>query len=152
MVKAESNPDQARKVFAILFRVYGLCLLAAAIATAVCLFSVNDLIANSTRVDGQVVDLERTAKGGIAPVVRFTTRKGEVIQLRSGLATSPAPKLGDSVKVLYRTSNPQDWRIDDLIHLYFWTFMGLFFMFAWALALAIVKLLHDRQNRVPERM
>ena len=148
---AARTPGQARKVFAILLRVYGFCLLAAAMVTIISLFCVNDLLANATHVNGQVVNLEHGGKGGLAPVVRFKTTNGEILQLKSYLSTSSPPKVGDSVKVVYRTSNPRDWQIDDWIHLYFWTFMGLLFMFVWAIALTVTKLLGDHQIRKLER-
>ncbi|MBX9721661.1 MAG: DUF3592 domain-containing protein [Candidatus Obscuribacterales bacterium] len=152
MNTAARNPVQARKVFGILVKVFGFCLLAATMVTIISLFCVNDLLANATHVDGQVVALESSAKGALAPVVRFKTTNGEILQLKSFLATSPAPKVGDSVKVVYRTSNPRDWQIDDWIHLYFGTLMGSVFMFAWAMALAITKLVGDRQIRKLERV
>lgn len=147
MGTAQGSPAQTQKVFGILVRVFGFCLLVAVMCTGIALFCVCDLLANATRVDGEVVDLEYGAKGTAAPVVRFTTANGETLQLKSYLSTSPAQKVGDTVKVVYRTTNPRDWQIDDWIHLYFWTFMGLVFTFAWGMALTITKFVGDRRIR-----
>ncbi len=147
MKTCAENPGQARKVLGILVRVYGVCLMAAAMGTLASLFCVYDLLANATHVDGEVVGLEHGAKGGLAPVVRFKTANGEILQLKSYLSTSPASNLGDSVKVVYRTSNPRDWQIDDWIHLYFWTLMGSVFTLAWAIAITITKLVGDHKIR-----
>ena len=146
------SPVQARKVIGILVRVFGFCLLAATMVTIISLFCINDLLANATHVNGQVIDLERGAKGTLAPVIQFKTANGEVLQLKSYLSTSPGPKVGDIVKVVYRTSNPRDWRIDDWLHLYFYPLMGSIFMLAWAIALTITKLAGDHQIRKLERV
>ncbi|MBX9667320.1 MAG: DUF3592 domain-containing protein [Candidatus Obscuribacterales bacterium] len=146
------SPGEARKVFRILVTVFGCCLLAATVATIVSLFFVNDFISNSTHVDGEVVGLERGAKGSLAPVVRFKTANGEILQLQSFLSTSPALKVGDGVKVVYRTANPRDWQIDDWIHLYFWTLMGSIFMLAWAIATTVTQLVGASLIRKLERV
>ncbi len=151
MVNAEGSPVRTRRVFAILFKVYGFLFLIATIGTVISLVCVNDLLANAAHVDGQVVDVSYGSKGTRAPVVRFKTASGEMLQLQSDLHTSPAPNVGDSVKVVYRTSNPRDWRIDDWIHLYFWTLMGSIFMFAWAMAITITTLVARYQIRKLER-
>lgn len=145
MVNAKGSPVRTRNVFAVLVKVYGFLFLIATIGTVISLVCVNDLLANAVHVNGQVVDISYGAKGRRAPVVRFKTANGEMLQLKSDLYTSPAPNVGDTVKVVYRTSNPRDWRIDDWIHLYFWTLMGLIFMFAWAMAITITKLVEIRR-------
>jgi hypothetical protein len=137
MVNTESSPRQTRKVVAFLVKVYGFLFSLALTGTVISLICVNDLLANAARVNGEVIDITYGTKGTRAPVVRFKTAKGEIFQLTSDVYTSPAPNVGDVVKVVYRTSNPRDWRIDDWIHLYFWTLMGLIFMFAWAIAITI---------------
>lgn len=135
-----------RRDLKILLVVYSFCLFVATMVTTMSLFRVKDFLANATHVNGRVVALEPGAKGALAPVVRFTTASGETLQLKSFLSTSPAPKVGDSVKVLYRTSNPHDWLIDDWLHLYFWAIVGAMFMFAWTVALTITKVLGDRKG------
>ena len=151
MFSAEGSPVRTRKVFAVLVTVYGVLFLIATIATVVSLVCINDLLANAAHVDGQVVDIAYGSKGTRAPVVRFKTASGETLQLRSDLYSSPAPNVGDTVRVVYRTSNPRDWRIDDWIHLYFWTLMGSIFMFAWAMAITITTLICRYQIRNLER-
>jgi hypothetical protein len=151
MVNAEGNPVRTRRIFAVLDKVYGSLFLIATIGTVISLVCVSDLLTNATHVNGQVVYITYGAKGARAPVVRFKTANGEMLQLQSDLYTSPAPKMGDTVKVVYRTANPRDWRIDDWIHLYFWTLMGLIFMFAWAMAIIITKLIGHFQIRKLER-
>jgi hypothetical protein len=147
MVKADGNPVRTRKVLAVLVKVYGLLFLISTICTVVSLLSVNDLLANATHVNGQVIGLNYGSKGRRAPVVRFETANGEKLELKSDFYTSPAPNVGDTVKVLYRTSNPRDWRIDDWIYLYFWTLLGAIFMFAWAITLTVVILISRNQAR-----
>lgn len=151
MRKTPQSPSEIRKVSAFLVRLYGFFFVVATIGTAISLFCVNDLLANATHVDGQVVATEYGAKGARAPVVRFKTAGGETLQLKSNLHTSSAPNVGDTVKVVYRTSNPQDWRIDDWIHLYFYTLIGSVFMFVWAIATIIVRFTSDYQIRKLER-
>ncbi len=145
------SPAEARKVFRILVTVFGCCLLAATVATIMSLFFVNDFLTNSTHVDGEVVGLERGGKGSQAPIVRFKTVNGEILELQSFLSTSPAPEVGDRVKVIYRTANPRDWQIDDWIHLYFWTLMGAIFMLAWAIATTVTQLVGASLIRKLER-
>ncbi len=141
MVNAEgSTVRNRRKVFAILLKVYGFLFLIATIATIISLVNVNDLLANAAHVNGEVIELSYDSKGRRAPVIRFKTTNNEIIQLKSDLYTSPAPKVGDNVGVVYRSSNPRDWRIDDWIHLYFWALLGLVMMFAWGTALTITAL------------
>jgi len=150
MINAEESPVRTRNVFAVLVRIYSVLFLTATISTVVSLVYTNDLLTNAAHVDGQVVDITSDAKGRRAPIVRFKTVDGQVIQAKSDLYTSPAPSVGDSLKVVYRISDPKDWRIDDWVHLYFWTLMGSIFMFAWALAVIIVKLI-DYQRRKTEQ-
>lgn len=151
MVNAEGNPVRTRNVFALLVKVYGFLFLIATIGTVISLVCVKDLLANAVHVNGQVVDITNGAKGRRAPVVRFKTANGEILQLKSDLYTSPAPNVGDTVRVVYRISNPRDWQIDDWFHLYFWTLMGSIFMFAWAMAITITKLVGHYQVRKLER-
>ena len=132
-------------------RNYGSLFLIATIGTVISLVCVNDLLSNADHVNGQVVNITYDGKGRRAPVVRFKTANGEMLQLKSDLYTSPAPNAGDTVRVVYRTSNPRDWRIDDWIHLYFWTLMGSIFMFAWAMAITITTLVGHYQVRKLER-
>lgn len=147
MVKPTKTPNRIRIVFDVLVTVFSLLFVIATIATVVSLLAVNELLANASHVDGLVVDMKNGAKGTQAPVVRFQTANGETIQAESNLYTSPAPKVGDTLKVVYRTSNPHDWQIDDWIHLYFWTFMGSIFMIAWATATIVTKLVGVYQVR-----
>lgn len=151
MVKATKSPSQARRVLAFLVRLFTFFFVIATISTVISLFCVNDLLANAEHVNGLVVDIKYGTKGRRAPVVRFETTNGEILQLKSRLYTSPAPNVGDTVRVVYRTSNPQDWQIDDWIHLYFWTLIGSVFMFSWAMAIIITKLVGDNQIRKLER-
>lgn len=147
MQNARQNPERVKRVFSILVGVYGLLFLIAMTCTIVSLFSVNDLLSNATHVDGQVVALHYGAKGTRAPVVRFKTTTGETLELQSSIHSSLAPNVGDTVKVIYRTSNPRDWHIDDWIHLYFWTMMGSIFTLTWLLFLTSTKLIGDYQIR-----
>lgn len=147
MVNAEGSPIRGRKVFSILGRIYGLLFLISAICTIISLVCVYDLLVNAAHVNGQVVGIISGSKGRRAPVVQFKTANGEILQLQSQLYSSPAPNVGDTVKVVYRSSNPRDWRIDDWIHLYFWTILGSVFMFSWAMAITITKLIEDKQRR-----
>jgi hypothetical protein len=151
MVNAKGSPVRIGNVFAILVKVYGCLFLIATICTVISLVCVNDLLANAAHVNGEVVDITYGAKGTRAPVVRFKTTNGEMVKLKSNLYTSPAPNVGDTVRVVYRTSNPRDWRIDDWIHLYFWTLLGSIFMFAWGMAIAITTLVGRHQIRKLER-
>ncbi len=151
MVKAEESPARTRNVLAVLVKVYSVLFLIAAIGTVISLVCINDLLTNAAHVDGHVVDLTTDAKGRRAPVVQFKTVNGELIQAKSDLYTSPAPSVGETVKVVYRISNPKDWRIDDWVHLYFWTIMGSIFTFAWAVAVIIVKLVGHYQRHKIER-
>ncbi|MBX9720346.1 MAG: DUF3592 domain-containing protein [Candidatus Obscuribacterales bacterium] len=141
MVRVEASLARKRKVFTILFRVYACLFLIATTCTIFSLVSVNDLLANSSHVNGLVVDTTYGSKGRRAPVVRFQIANGEMLVLKSDFYTSSAPNVGDTVKVVYRTSNPRDWRIDDWMHLYFWTLMGSIFMFAWAMAIILTMLI-----------
>jgi hypothetical protein len=147
MVKGVESPTRARKVITFLVRLYCVFFLIATMGTITSLVFVNEFLANAAHVEGQVVDIAYGAKGTRAPIVRFTTTNGESIQLKSNLYTSPGPNVGDNVKVVYRISNPRDWRIDDWIHLHFWTFFGSIFMFAWGMAIALTKLIGDHQTR-----
>lgn len=144
MVSAE---NKTRKVYTVLFIVFGLLFIAATAWTTLSLFSVYDLLANSTHVNGQVVNLVAGAKGTHAPVVRFQTTSGETVVLTSDLFSSPGPNVGDNVNVIYRNSNPRDWKIDDWFHLYFLTLMGSIFMFAWGFALVITAAIRHSQIR-----
>jgi len=148
---ADGTLVRTRNVFAVLVKVFGFLFLIATIGTVTSLVRVNDLLSNAVHVNGQVVDINSDAKGRRAPVVRFTTAKGEMLQLTSDLHTSPAPNVGDTVRVVYRISNPRDWQIDDWLHLYFWTLMGSIFMFAWAMAVTITALVGRHQIRKLER-
>lgn len=150
MINAEESPVRTRNVFTVLVRVYSVLFLTASISTVVSLVYVNDLLTNAAHVDGQVVDITSDAKGRRASIVRFKTVDGQVIQAKSDLYTSPAPSVGDSLKVVYRLSDPKDWRIDDWVHLYFWTLMGSIFMFAWALAVIIVKLIEYQRRKTEQ--
>ena len=151
MVKAEESPARTRNVFAVLGIVFGILFLIATIGTVVSLVGVNDLLTNATHVDGRVVNMIYDSKGRRAPVVRFETANGAILQLKSALYTAPAPNVGDPVKVVYRSSNPQDWQIDDWFHLYFWTLMGSIFMFAWAMAMTTTTLVGQYQLRKVEQ-
>lgn len=151
MDNSTENLSRARKVSTFLVRLFGLFFLIATIATVISLLQVNDLLANSTSVDGQVVNISYGSKGTRAPVVRFTTSNGETLELKSQFYTSPGPNVGDTVKVLYRTANPQDWQINDWFHLYFPTLFGGVFMFAWGVAAVTTKLVTDHQIRKRER-
>lgn len=145
MVDAETKRIRTQKTCSVLIKVYGVLLLISAVCTVISFVNVNELLVNATHVNGQVVEISRGAKGRRAPIVRFTTTAGETLQLRSDLYTSPAPNVGDTVKVIYRTSNPRDWRIEDWIHLYFWTMMGSIFTVCWAIAIFVIKVVERRQ-------
>ncbi len=134
MVKNSKNPAQTRKTFATLAKVYGIIFLLSTIATTFSLINVADFLAHSTHVDGQVIDVTRDSKGRLAPTVRFKTADGQLQESKSNIYSSPGPNVGDSVKIVYRTSDPQDWQIDDWIYVYFWTLFGSIFMFAWGIA------------------
>lgn len=151
MVNAAGNLSRAPKVIPLLVRLYSLFFLIATTFTIVSLILVSDFMTNAVHVSGQVVGSEIGAKGTRAPIVRFRTTKGEMLQLKSSFYTSPAPNVGDTVKVLYRITNPRDWCFDDFMHLYFWTFLGSVFMFAWALAITLTKLIGDHQIRKLKR-
>ncbi len=141
-----ANKSDARRVYAILARVFGSCFLVFAICTAVSIYRVNDMLANSTHVSGQVVGLMTTAKGAKAPVVRFQTATGEMIQARANIASSSGPAVGDTVKVLYRTADPHDWLIDDFLNVYFWTMMSSIFSTVWGIVFVIMKVLASKSS------
>lgn len=152
MTNSTQNPIQARRTIALLVRIFGTIFLIATIATVIQVVRVSDLLANSTRVDGHVVELKPGSKGTQAPVVRFSTASGETLQLQSSLYTSPAPIVGETVKVIYRTSNPQDWQIDDWINLYFGTILSSIFMVAWGVATIVMKVIGDKLPHTPGRV
>ncbi len=151
MVNAEGSPARTRNVVAILVRVYSILFLIATLSSAISLVCVNDLLRSAAHVDGQVIDITRDAKGRRAPVVRFKTVNGQVFQAKSSMYTSPAPDVGDVVKVVYRISDPRDWQIDDWLHVYFWTLMSSIFMFAWAMAVIMTKLFGSYHRKKLER-
>ncbi len=151
MVKATKTASELRRVLSVLVGLFFVFFLIATICAGFALFRVNDLVASSTHVDGMVVGTNSDTKGRRAAVIRFQTTNGETRQLKSNLYTSPAPKPGETVKVLYRTSNPDDWQIDDWIHLYFWPMLGSIFMFTWGVAALVTKLAGDYQVRNLER-
>ncbi len=151
MNNADSRLAQTRIVFAILVKVFGIIFLIATVCTVVSLISVNDLLANAAHVDGQVIKIVSDSKERIAPVVRFKTSSGQILDLQSNFYTSPGPSKGDKVRVVYRNSNPRDWQIDDWIHLYFGTLMGAIFMFAWGIATMVTRLVGRHQVRKLEQ-
>ncbi len=146
MVNVEGR-GLSRSVVALLIKIYGALFLLATFGTVISIVYANDLLKNSVHVDGHVISTVSDSKGRRAPVVQFKTAEGQTLQLKSDLYTSPALKVGDAVRVVYRKSDPLDWRIDDWIHLYFWTLMGAIFMFAWALAITITLLIGHFQTR-----
>lgn len=133
-----SNPRSTKKALAILVKVFSMLFLAAATCTVVSVISVFDLLANSDHVEGKVVNLAIGNKGTRAPVVQFRTTGGESLELTSPVYTSSAPNVGDSVKVIYRKSNPHDWNIDDWLHLYFWTLLSSIFTVVWAIVTSAI--------------
>lgn len=151
MVEPAQSIRRAQRCVVFLVRLFGSFFLLAMIAIAISLVYINDLLANATHANGHVVGINYDAKGRAAAVVRFETANSEIFQLQSQLYTSPGPKVGDTVKVVYRTSNPQDWQIDDWIHLYFYPLLCSIFMFAWGMAATITKLVGDSQIRKLER-
>ena len=151
MVKTKQSPEQARRVITFLVRLFSLFSIIAAIGAVISLGCVNDLIRNSSHVDALVVDLSYGAKGARAPIVRFKTASGETLQLKSQLYTSPSPNVGDTIKIVYRNSDPKDWQIDDWIHLYFWTLFSSVFMIAWAIAAIVTKAIGEYSIRKLER-
>ena len=150
MVNAKASTEKVRKVFGILVRVYGTIFLLATVCTLITLFFAYDFQSNASRVDGHVVRLNLGSKGQKAPVVRFQTAGGETLEMQSYLHSSATQNVGDTVKVLYRSSNPKDWQIDDWIHLYFWVLMSSIFMFAWGIATLSTKLIGDALIRKRE--
>ena len=144
MSNTAASREKARMASGFVVKVFGFLLLVSATCTAISVYRTSEFLANATHVNGQVVDLHSGSKGTVAPVVRFTTTAGETLQLTNYLSSSPAPNMGESVNVVYRNSNPQDWQIDDWIHLHFWTLLASIFTLAWAVAFTVTKVISDR--------
>ena len=142
---------KTRNALRIITGIWSFFFLITSIGTAIAFASTSDFLAHATHVEGRVIALYRSSKGAQIPAVRFTTSTGEVLDLKSDLGTSPAPELGASVKVAYRTSNPRDWRIEDWIHLYFWTFLCSIGMGTSLCVVTVTKLIGDRKIRKLQR-
>lgn len=70
-----------------------------------------------SKASGKVVDLlEREDREGrgttFAPRIEFQTKTGQTITFVTSVSTFPAPRVGDSVTVLYHPNNPTDATLD----------------------------------------
>lgn len=82
--------------------------------------------AQATTAKGAVVELRKTESAdstNFIPVIEFNTESQQKIRFE-GMSTSPPYVVGTSVSVLYRTSNPNDARIDEFVQR--WLFPSLF--------------------------
>jgi len=78
--------------------------------------------AKAAHVDGVIVGLttshSSSGKGGgsttYCPVVRFVTPREETIEFESHTCSSPAPRVGASIRVLYDPDNPRHAKLDRL--------------------------------------
>ena len=100
---------------------------------------------NGDVVDGRVIELRHVEgnssvilrKGStLAPVVTFTTRKGQARQMNGSVNRSPAPwRVGDTIKVVYDPARPE--RADLQSELDSWMFWFAIWCVVGALPLAI---------------
>lgn len=134
-----------------IFGLVGVILLAIAAWTAL---SSHRLRRDGLRADGEVIELvrKRDSDGGTtwAPVFRFTTAEGKVIEVQSSLSSSPASHaVGEPVQVLYRADTPHAARIDSFFPMWGISLIlgGMGVVFGGvALALAVAAL-RTRQRR-----
>jgi hypothetical protein len=112
--------------FGLLFLLVGLVLLARAIAFQ------REAISGS----GSVVELRVTASMDgpmTSPIVEFQTPEGTTFRCE-GTATSPAPRLGEMVPIIYRPDDPQHARINTFVQR--WLFPSVFTPLGLLLVLA----------------
>jgi hypothetical protein len=69
-----------------------------------------------------------SSSGSYYPVVRFQTASGEMIEETSRFGSNPPEfKVQDKIRVLYKESDPKDWKVDSFWDLYFLPLMfGIF--------------------------
>ena len=86
--------------------------------------SVNAFMENAIKTQGVVTDLVRSRSTNntsyyYAPVVKFMTQQGQIIEFVSSTSSSPASySIGEKVSVLYSPDKPQDAKIDDFFSLW----------------------------------
>lgn len=129
----------------VLFMVIGVILLGWGILL---FFRQRARIAQSVVAEGVVIELLRqraqgeylrvkTAQGVkiekkylFRPVVRFQTQSGRTIQFSPSIAIRPTPyQVGERVRVLYLSDNPQQAQINGFVYLWFYVIIVIFFGF-----------------------
>lgn len=144
-------------VVGIILGLLGVILLAVATWTAL---SSHRLQRDGLRADGEVIELvrKRDDDGDTtwAPVFRFTTADGKVIDVQSSISSAPASHaVGESVQVLYRADAPHAARIDSFFQLWGLSLIvgGLGVLFgSMTLGLAVAGLLAWRRRRHLDRV
>lgn len=152
-------PNRKSVTFAVgaILGLVGVILLAIAAWTAL---SSRHLRRDGLRADGEVIELvrKRDSDGDTtwAPVFRFATAEGQVIEVQSSLSSSPAAHaVGEPVQVLYHADAPHAARIDSFFPMWGISLilgcMGVVFC-GVALALAVAALRTRRRRRHLDRV
>lgn len=106
--------------------------LVASIAAGYCYWSTENLLKTGLRAQGKVVEMLRSGKS-YTPVVQFETAEHKTITQASKVGSNPpSHKVADSVTVLYHADDPEDFRIDEPLEIWFMTgifgFLGSIFV------------------------
>lgn len=113
------------------------------------------LVKSALATSGVVVELERDTTGGevmYTPVFEFQDHAGRTHRSIAGWSrSSPAYRIGETVEVLYRKSNPVDARIRSFVELWLLPLvllsMGAFFLLAGVVTLVLVPRLSNKHGR-----
>lgn len=152
------NPKKFVTVFSIVFSLAGVGLLAMAGFSVV---SEYRFLSQASRATGTVVDMEagtsrRSSSRGSSgsqpvyyPIVGFTTDAGQAIRFRGSVGSNPPGfQRGDTIKVVYPASQPEDAQIDSFMQLWFFSLitggMGILF-FAAGLSVLVYGIMRRRQ-------
>ena len=119
------------RAFTLVAVILGVLTIGVGVVCGVVVVQTRSFLDESTVTSGQVIELvsrqscevedgERTCSRVYAPRVRFSTADGRRVVFESATASSPASyEEGDRVDVRYRTSDPDDARIDSVVDVWF---------------------------------
>jgi hypothetical protein len=103
-------------------------------------YNLQTFLQNAQSTQGKVVGLLPQRKV-FRPIVKFTTKEGEIIKFTAtvGASDTTSLKTGSVVKVLYHPKSPQDAIIDDYWQIYQPSWMILVFGISPFLLVLLVK-------------
>lgn len=83
-------------------------------------WNTQEFVKRAQHVTGKVIEMQRSGKNTYAPVVQFETSDHRTITGASKISSNPPTHaVSDSVTVLYRPEDPDDFRLDEPLDLWF---------------------------------